>query len=283
MLKKGHGLVFVCLSIFILVLLSDSIVLGMSDFSSNCSISACHNDPTGLNLIAESTFLEVSVNENFILNISLVSTLPSDTLVCKFPSDVADNALFTYWDLDNEGMVRDQDVADLDPDSNEILVQYSIFAPATPGSYVLHFFAATHVPSGDSIQVSVNVIDPFATSTTTTTSTTTSSQTTATPVIGPVEIILAILFSILYPNFLFTWVFLSVFLLAIMYLISRDKPKPRIIIPGTITVAFGWAGIIQSGYRVHPITLLIVIVGFAMVWYGELQARRIWDGQGRNR
>jgi hypothetical protein len=128
-----------------------SYAAGFRNQTGNCSVTGCHNDSTGMTLVASSLSIEANIGDSFDLNISAVGE------VCKFPLTLANNSDFTYQGLDAEGMVSDGDVADLDPDATELMIEYSITTPDTPGSYLLWIFAATHTPSSISIQIAVTV------------------------------------------------------------------------------------------------------------------------------
>jgi hypothetical protein len=94
------------------------------------------------------------------VTIQVIGVSGQDALLLKFPSNVEDNAEFTYTGLDAEGAVNDGDAADLDADTDEVEVNYEIVAPSAPGSYTLEAFAAQHTPNGISVTLTVTVTQP---------------------------------------------------------------------------------------------------------------------------
>ncbi|MFX0054550.1 MAG: hypothetical protein ACFFAX_02130 [Promethearchaeota archaeon] len=247
---------------------------GFPSISNDCSTSGCHTNDTGMAIQVSSSSFEVNPGTTIELNISASGEL------CKFPSELVDNSAFVYEALDDEGSVRDGDVADLNTEVGKIDVEYKVIVPSTLGSYTLWFFIAANAGRSNSTQISVIVVTSTPTPVSSNTTATSPTSTTPAPIAPWIDI--SALLILLNPNLLFTWGFLSALLLAIMYLTSRDKPKPRAIIPGSIILAFGWAAIIQSGYRFNPAAILILIAGFIIVWYAELQARRIVERRVTN-
>ncbi len=155
MTKAMRRMRIVSLPLFCLVLLLIAVSsTSIPDFSSDCS--QCHVNSAGMTLTVSAASIEVPSSEVFSLNVYAKS------LVCKFPSTLANNSDFTFLNLNDEGFVRDGDSADLDPDEGEIAVHYNLSAPEISGSYTLWLFAVSHTPFSNSTRISVNVTARFA-------------------------------------------------------------------------------------------------------------------------
>jgi hypothetical protein len=125
-----------------------------------CSVSGCHDDPTGMTISASPTTVTVERGENFNVVINVDGISGQDVLHMKFPSQVADNAQFTYGSFDSEGSVDDGGAADLNSAADQLEVNYTITAPDTVGTYTLTAYAAQHTPHSTDVSITVNVIPP---------------------------------------------------------------------------------------------------------------------------
>jgi hypothetical protein len=106
--------------------------------------------------ITVSTDASVDVEEatEFSFVVQASATAGPTTLTIKFPRDLESNALFN---IPGDGLVRDGQAADLDPDSLEMEVSYTMTAPAIAGSYILEIWAAGNNGHADSTTITINV------------------------------------------------------------------------------------------------------------------------------
>ncbi|MFX0056357.1 MAG: hypothetical protein ACFFAD_15625 [Candidatus Hermodarchaeota archaeon] len=154
MKRRSRNAIIVVLAVaFVLVLASQSIVAFTTD-QGTCNDPLCHTTATA---IAVSTDASVDVNEGeqFSFVVRATATAGPTTLVLKLPLDLQDNALFN---VPGDGLVRDGDAADLDPDALELEVNYTLTAPSLSGSYVLEIWAAGNGGHADMTSITVNVL-----------------------------------------------------------------------------------------------------------------------------
>ncbi|MDF1540828.1 MAG: hypothetical protein P1Q69_18165 [Candidatus Thorarchaeota archaeon] len=143
----------------VLILIATS-ALAFPSQNGACTASGCHDSSTGMTISASETTINVEPDTAFSVNIQVQGVSGQNALLLKFPSGVADNALFDYGSLGAEGAVDDGDAADKDADTDQIEVDYGITAPTAPGSYTLHAFAAQHTPNAISVEITVVVTAP---------------------------------------------------------------------------------------------------------------------------
>ncbi|UCE11782.1 MAG: hypothetical protein JSW61_07585 [Candidatus Thorarchaeota archaeon] len=156
-MKKQVRVGLVLAAVGFVIILAAGSVVGFPSQSGNCASSGCHDDPSGITITTDTT-VNTEPGATFELTVDVVGRSGQNSLLLKFPSNLEDNSLFTYVGLSAEGEVSDGDPADLDPDTDEVSVQYSITAPGGAGSYTLTLFAAQHTPNGNSIDILVSVV-----------------------------------------------------------------------------------------------------------------------------
>jgi hypothetical protein len=213
-----------------------------------------------MTLIVSSSEIDVNVSTVFSLNISAIG------LLGKFPSDLVDNSEFNYIGLDAEGSVRDNDVADLDPDNNEIAIEYSIVAPEVSGIYTLQFFIATHTPYSNSTYISVYVTDPSVSSSIPTSP---SSSTPTSPSSPPPDW-WNYLANIMATNFFVMWGVLLLLLLVPAAIKLRKRLINRVLLTGVFMETFGWAVYYMNGH-VDLFSGSIVIIGTIVIIYAGIK------------
>ncbi|MFW9805836.1 MAG: hypothetical protein ACFFFK_03845, partial [Candidatus Thorarchaeota archaeon] len=174
---------------------------GFSSLSNDCV--QCHTDSTGMEITASQVYFEIDPSDTFALNITATG------IIGKFPSEVADNPLFGYRGLDEEGTVHDNDHKDYDYDSEEIAIHYLITAPDTPGYYTLKFYAANNGGRAISVEITISVLEVIPTSTDNIFSF-------FARIAGP------------YINFLFSWAFLFLLVLGLTYALNRWSLKNKL-------------------------------------------------------
>lgn len=149
------GLVFFAATI--IVMLAAGNVIANRDAEIDCS--GCHTDPAGMSITAISA-IEVAPGETFQVDV-VASGTAQDVFVLRIPADVANNDEFTIeipMNVDDPGLVDDNDALDLDPAANAIHTVYNITAPAFAGTFTLTIFAGQHMPASISTSVAVTVV-----------------------------------------------------------------------------------------------------------------------------
>jgi hypothetical protein len=153
--KIKIGLVLVAATL--LIMLAAGNALAHSDYEVDCS--TCHDVSAGMSITTVST-IDVSPGESFQVDVT-ASGLAQDVFVLRIPSDVADNSQFTVTvpaNVNDPGLVEDNDALDLDPSNNQIHTIYNITAPSFSGTYTLTIYAVQHTSNGISRSITVNVI-----------------------------------------------------------------------------------------------------------------------------
>jgi hypothetical protein len=141
-------------SVFLLVLLAAGNVLASRNYETDCN--SCHNNPAGIAITTQAT-IDVDAGTTFQLDIQATGSSSETNFVLKIPSDVDDNGQFTIDYPSADGLVDDNDAADLDTDAYEIHVIYNITAPAFAGTYTLTVYAVQDLPHGNSQSITINV------------------------------------------------------------------------------------------------------------------------------
>lgn len=113
-----------------------------------------------MSITSSPTTVTVEKGQNFNVVINAGGVGGETAMHMKFPSQVANNAQFTYGSLDAEGSVDDGGSADLNSASNQMEVNYTITAPDTVGAYTLTVYAAQPPPHSIHTSITVNVIPP---------------------------------------------------------------------------------------------------------------------------
>ncbi len=142
------------------IFLMSTLALGFPSQTGACDASGCHDDPGAMSITVTPESVTVGIGEEFTVLVSVIGESGQDACVMKFPSSVADNSEFSYGTLGSEGSVQDGDPADLDPDTDQMEVNYTIEAPSVPGAYTLRVYAAQHTPRSIYADISVTVTQP---------------------------------------------------------------------------------------------------------------------------
>jgi hypothetical protein len=119
-----------------------------------CDGSTCHTTATAITITAE-TSVDTETGAEFSFVVRAEATSGPTTLVLKFPRTLESNALFN---IPGDGLVRDGDGADLDADTLELEVNYTMTAPGAAGSYTLEIWAAGNDGHATSTTITINVI-----------------------------------------------------------------------------------------------------------------------------
>jgi len=148
--------IFVAVAI---IMFAASNVLAFPSEEEGCSRSPCHTNSAGLSISSISA-IDVAPGENFQVEVT-ASGLSQDVFVLRIPTDVDDNNQFTIVvpaNVNDPGLVEDNDAQDLDASDNAIHAFYNITAPSFADTYTLTIFAAQHTPYSISTSITVNVI-----------------------------------------------------------------------------------------------------------------------------
>jgi len=147
-------IVLVCTAV--LVIAASQLAIGWSTEQNECSL--CHTaSPSGISVTTVAS-VDTEPGDTFSLNVRVDGTGGPTVLLVRFPTNVEDNADFTYVGLDASGTVNDGDAADLDGGSLLIEVDYSIVAPVVAGTYTLRVYGAGNNGHSASADITVNAI-----------------------------------------------------------------------------------------------------------------------------
>ncbi|MHA2210802.1 MAG: hypothetical protein ACXABV_16740, partial [Candidatus Thorarchaeota archaeon] len=136
--KKKTRLALVVIVCGALIFLAASqFVSSDSTLQSDCSQSGCHSSSSSITIGLSETTFDIEPGDTFQLDVQVDSTAGTVELVLKFPTDLRNNDDFTYVGLDADGLIRDGDANDLDPDDDQIQYQYTIQSPAIANTYTL--------------------------------------------------------------------------------------------------------------------------------------------------
>ncbi|MHA1862805.1 MAG: hypothetical protein ACTSWA_03470 [Candidatus Thorarchaeota archaeon] len=156
-MKRNVKIGLVLLAFTGIIMLAAGNVLANTFVETECS--SCHGDSTGLSITTIST-IDVAPGETFQLDV-VATGLAQDVFVLRIPTEVEDNDEFTIeipLNVDDPGLVEDNDVLDLNSNDNEIHAVYNITAPAFSGTFTLAVYAVQHTPFGISKLITVNVV-----------------------------------------------------------------------------------------------------------------------------
>ncbi|MFW9833728.1 MAG: hypothetical protein ACFFEK_07025 [Candidatus Thorarchaeota archaeon] len=141
-------------SVFLLILLAAGNVLASRTFESDCN--SCHTDPSGIAITALAS-IDVDTNTTFQLDIQATGDSGQTSFILKIPSEPDDNGLFSVDYPSPDGLVDDNDAADLDTNAFAIHVIYNITAPESAGTFTLTVYAVQDAGHGTSQSITVNV------------------------------------------------------------------------------------------------------------------------------
>ncbi|MHA2210420.1 MAG: hypothetical protein ACXABV_14760 [Candidatus Thorarchaeota archaeon] len=151
--RKIRSAIIVVLAVaFIVVLASQATVAFVSEQGA-CDAAGCHTTATAITVSTDAS-VDVEEGLDFSFVVTASATAGPTTLVIKLPRGLESNAIFN---IPSDGLVRDGQAADLDPDSLEMEVNYTLTAPAIAGSYVLEIWAAGDSGHSDSTTITINV------------------------------------------------------------------------------------------------------------------------------
>ncbi|MGY5858673.1 MAG: hypothetical protein RTU63_04835 [Candidatus Thorarchaeota archaeon] len=157
-MKRNVRIGLVLLAGALIIMLAAGNVIANRDYEVDCS--TCHSDPSGMSITTIST-ISVSAGETFQIDV-VATGLAQDVFVLRIPTDVDNNDDFTIdipANVDDPGLVDDNDAADLDSNDNAIHAIYNITAPAFAGTYTLTIFAAQHTSNAISSSITVTVTE----------------------------------------------------------------------------------------------------------------------------
>ncbi len=158
--KKQIRIAILVIAATAVLFLAASNVIAFPTYHTACSVSGCHDDPTGMTITASPSTVTVERGQSFNVVINAQGISGQNVFHMKFPSQVANNAQFTYGSLDSEGSVDDGGAADLNSATDQLEVNYTITAPETVGTYTLTVYAAQKPPHSTDTSITVNVIPP---------------------------------------------------------------------------------------------------------------------------
>jgi len=156
-MKRNVRIGLVLLAGTLIIMLVAGNVLANRDIETDCS--TCHPDSAGMSINTIST-IDVAPGETFQVDV-VATGLAQDVFVLRIPSGVSDNDAFTIEipiNVDDPGLVDDNDPADLNSNDNEIHAIYNITAPAFTGTFTLVVYAVQHTSVGISTSITVNVV-----------------------------------------------------------------------------------------------------------------------------
>ena len=156
-MKRNVRIGLVLLAGTLIIMLVAGNVLANRDIETDCS--TCHPDSAGMSISTIST-IDVAPGETFQVDV-VATGLAQDVFVLRIPSGVSDNDAFTIEipiNVDDPGLVDDNDAADLNSNDNEIHAIYNITAPAFTGTFTLIVYAVQHTSVGISTSITVNVV-----------------------------------------------------------------------------------------------------------------------------
>ena len=155
-MKRNTKIGLLLVSAFLLLLVASNNVLASRTYEVDCSSSSCHNDASGISITLP-TSLDVDAGETFQLDVQATGSAARTSFVLKIPSDVSQNDQFVIEYPSADGLVDDNDAADLDTDDKEIHVIYNLTAPDFAGAFTLTIYAVQNPPYGASQSVTINV------------------------------------------------------------------------------------------------------------------------------
>ena len=156
-MKRNVRIGLVLLAGTLIIMLAAGNVLADRDIETDCS--TCHPDSAGMSISTIST-IDVAPGETFQVDV-VATGLAQNVFVLRIPSGVSNNDDFTIEipaNVDDPGLVDDNDALDLDSSDNAIHAIYNITAPAFSGTFVLAIYAVQHRSNGISTSITVNVI-----------------------------------------------------------------------------------------------------------------------------
>jgi len=157
-MKQNVRIGLVLLAATIIVMLVAGNAFASSNYETDCS--SCHSDPTGMSITTIST-IDVAPGETFQIDVVATGLAAQDVFVLRIPNDVSNNDDFTIEipvNVDDPGLVEDNDALDLNSADNAIHAIYNITAPAFSGTYTLAIYAVQHTDHGISSLITVNVV-----------------------------------------------------------------------------------------------------------------------------
>jgi hypothetical protein len=152
--RKSRNAIIVVLAVAFIIALGSQAIVAFTSDQGACDDSGCHTTATAIT-VSTDTSVDVNEGEQFSFVVRATATAGPTTLVLKFPNSLESNALFN---IPNDGLIRDGDAEDLDPDALELEVNYTLTAPALAGSYILEIWAAGNSGHADVTSITVNVI-----------------------------------------------------------------------------------------------------------------------------
>ncbi|MFW9913386.1 MAG: hypothetical protein ACFFEU_12995 [Candidatus Thorarchaeota archaeon] len=155
MKRKSRYAIIVVLAVALVIIVASQYTTAFTTEQRACdALAGCHTTATPITVSTE-TSVDAEEGAEFSFVVRATATSGPTTLVLKFPRNLEQNALFN---IPNDGLVRDGDAEDLDPDPLELEVEYILTAPALAGSYILEIWAAGNGGYGDFTSITVNVI-----------------------------------------------------------------------------------------------------------------------------
>ncbi|MFW9804029.1 MAG: hypothetical protein ACFFFC_15305 [Candidatus Thorarchaeota archaeon] len=152
--KSRYAIIVVLAVAFAIIIASQYTTAFVSEQRACDSLAGCHTTATAITVSTDAS-VDVEEGAEFSFIVRATATTGPTTLVLKFPRNEEQNALFN---IPNDGLVRDGETPDLDPDPLELEVNYTLTAPGLAGSYTLEIWAAGNNGHGDVTSITINVI-----------------------------------------------------------------------------------------------------------------------------
>ncbi len=152
--RKSRSAIIAVLAIAFVIVIASQASVAFTSEQGACDTSLCHTTATAITIDTDAS-IEVMEGTEFSFVVTASATAGPTTLVIKFPRSLESNALFN---IPSDGLVRDGQAPDLDPDSLEMEVNYTMTAPAIAGVYVLEIWAAGDSGHAAATTLTVNVI-----------------------------------------------------------------------------------------------------------------------------
>ena len=152
--RKSRSAIIAVIAVAFIIVIASQAAVAFTSEQGACDASGCHTTATAIS-VSTDTSVDTEEGAQFSFVVRAQATAGPTTLVLKFPRNLESNALFN---IPSDGLVRDGDAADLDPDPLELEVNYTLTAPALAGSYILEIWAAGNNANAAVTSITINVI-----------------------------------------------------------------------------------------------------------------------------
>ncbi|MHA2310996.1 MAG: hypothetical protein ACXADF_05835 [Candidatus Thorarchaeota archaeon] len=152
--RKSRSAIIAVLAVAFVIVVASQASVAFTSEQGACDTTGCHTTATAITVSTDAS-VDVEEGAEFSFVVQAQATAGPTTLTIKFPRNLESNALFN---IPSDGLVRDGQPADLDPDALEMEVNYTMTAPAIAGAYILEIWVAGDSGHADSTTITINVI-----------------------------------------------------------------------------------------------------------------------------